>query len=40
MTLSSEFYAEFLHLSGVQLGAGQKFDVSLFVIIIKRAKGW
>lgn len=39
MTLSSEFYSELLHLSGVQLGTGQKFDVNLFMIIIKSAKG-
>lgn len=34
-----EFYSEFPHLSGAQSGFGQKFDVSLFVIIIKSGKG-
>lgn len=31
-----EFYSEFFRFSGVQSGFGQKFDISLFMIMIKR----
>lgn len=35
-----EFYSEFFHFSGVQSDFGQKFYVSLFVIIIKNGNYW